>query len=148
MKRHVENCVINSNVKYVYEIVADIESYPDFLPWCIEAKITDTISLEHGGKSKADLTIAFGRFKEKFSSDIIFNKDKFTIEICSLEKPFKILNGKWTFQKIPEGCKVNFEITFEFKSVILDNLIGLVFYQAIKKIVRSFQKRIIDSKRN
>ena len=146
MKRHVENCVINSNVKDVYEIVADIESYPDFLPWCIGAKITDTISFEHGEKSKADLTIAFGRFTESFSSDVVFNKDNLTIEICSLENPFKILNGKWTFRKIAEGCKVNFEITFEFKSVILDKLIGLVFYQAIKKVVRSFQKRIIDAK--
>mgnify|MGYP001337552358 FL=1 len=146
MKSHVENCVVNSNVKDVFEIVADIESYPDFLPWCIDAKITDTISFEHGGKSKADLTIAFGRFTESFSSDIVFNKDNLTIEICSLENPFKILNGKWTFRKIAEGCKVNFEITFEFKSVILDKLIGLVFYQAIKKVVRSFQKRIIDAK--
>jgi len=147
MKSHVENCVVNSNVKDVFEIVSDIESYPDFLPWCIGARLTDTISFEQGEKSKADLTIAFGRFTERFSSDVTFNKDKLTIDICSIEKPFKILNGKWTFQKIAEGCKVNFEITFEFKSVILDKLIGLVFYQAIKKVVRSFQKRIIDLRR-
>ena len=148
MKSHVENCVINSDVQDVFEVVADIESYPDFLPWCVGAKITDTISFEHGEKSKADLTIAFGSFTERFSSDVVLNKDKLTIEICSREKPFKTLNGKWTFKKNTQGCKVNFEITFEFKSVILDKLIGLVFYQAIKKVVRSFQKRIIDEKRD
>ena len=93
MKSHVENCVINSDVQDVFEIVADIESYPDFLPWCVGAKITDTISFEHGEKSKADLTIAFGSFRERFSSDVVLNKDKLTIEICSIEKPFKTLNG-------------------------------------------------------
>ncbi|MFL2790976.1 MAG: type II toxin-antitoxin system RatA family toxin [Paracoccaceae bacterium] len=146
MKSHIESCIINCDVKEVFDVVADIESYPEFLPWCIGAKITDTISVENGIKSKADLTIAFGRFREIFSSNIVLNQEELLIEIYSLEKPFKILDGRWTFLKIEDGCRVNFEIKFEFKSLILDKLIGLVFYQAIRKVVSSFQKRISEKR--
>ena len=146
MKSHIESCIINCDVKEVFDVVADIESYPEFLPWCIGAKITDTVSVENGLKSKADLTIAFGRFKEIFSSDIVLNQEELLIEIYSLKKPFKTLDGRWTFLKIEDGCRVNFEIKFEFKSLILDKLIGLVFYQAIRKVVSSFQKRISEKR--
>ena len=146
MKRHVESCIIYSEIKEVFDLVADIESYPKFLPWCVAATITDKICGKEDTLLKADLTIAFGTFREKFSSNIVLNERNFTIEIFSSDRPFKILHGKWNFLQMDEGCQVSFEIEFEFRSIILDKLIGIVFYQAIKKVVTAFEKRIMTIK--
>ncbi len=146
MKRHVESCIIHSEIKEVFDLVADIESYPRFLPWCAGATITDTICVQEGKRLKADLTIAFGTFREKFPSNIMIDERNFTIEIFSSDRPFKILHGNWNFLQIDEGCRVSFEIRFEFRSIILDKLIGLVFYQAIKKVVTAFKKRMMTIK--
>ena len=147
MKKHIETCIIAAEVQHVFNLVADIEAYPEFLPWCEGARITETMT---GGSGKdyliADLVVAFGSFREIFPSKIVVNKKDFNIEIFSSENPFKVLHGKWDFQKVNDGCQVGFEIKFEFKSKILDNLIGLVFYQSMKKIVKAFQRRAIDLK--
>lgn len=146
MQNHTEICIITSEVREVFDLVADIESYPEFLPWCVGARITEINSEIDAKKLKADLTIAFGSFKEKVSSDIVLNKKGCNIEIFSSDKPFKILHGKWDFKEVNEGCEVSFKIKFEFRSRILGKLIELVFYQAIKRIVKAFQKRIADLK--
>ena len=146
MKRHIESCIISSEIKEAFDLVADIEAYPEFLPWCVGATITETDFIENGKQIKADLTIAFGAFREKFPSQIVLDKKNLVIEIRSSDKPFKMLHGKWNFFQIDEGCLVNFEVIFEFRSVILDKLIGLFFYQAIKKVVTAFKNRMMNKK--
>ena len=146
MKRHVESCIIHSEIKEVFDLVADIESYPKFLPWCVGATITDKICIQGDIRLKADLTIAFGTFREKFPSNIVLDERNLRIEIFSSDRPFKILHGKWNFLQMDDGCQVSFEIEFEFRSIILDKLIGLIFYQAIKKVVTSFKKRMMHIK--
>ena len=146
MKKHIETCIIAAEVQDVFNLVADIESYPEFLPWCEGARITETIPGSRKDYLIADLVVAFGSFREIFPSEIVVDKIDFNIEIFSSENPFKVLHGKWDFKKINDGCQVDFEIKFEFKSKILDKLIGLVFYQSMKKIVKAFQRRAIDLK--
>ena len=144
MKTHTEICIIDSEINEVFNIVADIESYPEFLPWCVGARITETNMQNDFKKLKADLIIAFGSLREKISSDILINEKDYNIEIFSSDKPFKILQGKWNFLQVEKGCKVSFNIKFEFRSKIIDKLIGLVFFKAIKKIVKAFQQRLFD----
>ncbi|MDG2355113.1 MAG: type II toxin-antitoxin system RatA family toxin [Paracoccaceae bacterium] len=146
MKRHVESCIIHSEIKEVFDLVADIESYPKFLPWCVGATITEKICIQGDIRLKADVTIAFGTFREKFHCNIVLDERNLRIEIFSSDRPFKILHGKWNFLQMDEGCQVSFEIEFEFRSIILDKLIGLVFYQAIKKVVTAFKKRMMHIK--
>jgi len=148
MKSHIETCIITSEVPEVFNLVADIESYPEFLPWCAGARITKTISERDKKRLMADLIIAFGSFREKFPSKIVLNEKESTIEIFSSDKPFKVLHGKWCFQKVNSDCHVSFEIKFEFKSKILDKLMGVFFYKAVKQIVKAFQKRVMDLKRH
>ena len=113
MKTHTEICIIDSEVNEVFNIVADIESYPEFLPWCVGARVTETNIQNDFKRLKADLIIAFGSLREKISSDILINEKDYNIEIFSSDKPFKILQGKWNFLKVDRGCKVSFNIKFD-----------------------------------
>ena len=145
MKKHIETCIIGAEVQDVFNLVADIESYPEFLPWCEGARITETIPGSGKDYLTADLVVAFGSFREIFPSKIVVNKKDFNIEIFSSENPFKVLHGKWDFQKVKDGCQVGFEIKFEFKSIILEKLIGLFFFNAVKSIVKAFEEQCLKS---
>ena len=145
MRTHKETYSINANKETIFNVIANIENYPTFLPWCIGARITDTNKLSDILIQKAELVIAFNSFRESFFSDIQLNKENWTINIQSNKKPFKSLNGQWTIQEKDNHCEVSFEIKFEFKSIILEKIIGVVFFNAVKSIVKAFEQQCLKN---
>jgi len=145
MRTHKETYNINANKETIFNVIANIESYPTFLPWCIGARITDTNQLSDILIQKAELVIAFKSFRESFFSDIQLNKKIWTINIQSNKKPFKSLKGQWIIQEKDNHCEVSFEIKFEFKSIILEKIIGVVFFNAVKSIVKAFEKQCLKN---
>ena len=145
MKAHKETYYINSKKEIIYDVIANIENYPTFLPWCIGARIIDTRKDSDVIIKKAELLISFKSFRESFVSEVKLDKNNWTVSIVSNKKPFKLLEGCWIINEKKENCEVSFEIQFELKSIILEKIIGLVFFQSVKSIVKAFEEQCLKS---
>tara|TARA_A100001011_G_scaffold172686_1_gene181508 strand:- start:13 stop:465 length:453 start_codon:yes stop_codon:yes gene_type:complete len=145
MKSHRENYYINSKKEIIFNVIANIENYPSFLPWCIGARIIDTKNVSDIIIQKAELLISFKSFRESFISEVKLDKNNWTVNIVSNKRPFKLLEGCWKIIEKKETCEVSFEISFELKSVILEKIIGLVFFQSVRSIVKAFEDQCLKS---
>lgn len=144
MPRHEVTRELPYSVEQIYDLVADIESYPEFLPWCAGARIRSHDAVHGMGVIDADLIIAFKVFREKFGSRVMLMPQKQRIETNFIDGPFKYLSNYWQFEETPDGCKATCFVDFEFKSVMLQTLIGVVFNEAMSRLVHAFEARAHD----
>ena len=121
----------------LFDLVADIESYPQFLPWCCGARIRK----REKNMVIADLIIGFKGMNEKYTSRVSFNREDLLINVEYENGPFKYLNNHWKFFSAEGGCNIDFYIDFEFKSKILQSLMGSLFSEAVHKMVAAFKAR-------
>ena len=137
--------ILPFSAQQIYQLVMDIEKYPEFLPWCKQAKIISHIS---DSDLHADLLINFKNFFEKYRSDVQFGKlpnNGYFVDVTAIEGPFKTLVNKWKFYDIePAKCRVEFFINFEFNSFILSKLIGSIFERATEKMMAAFEARALE----
>ncbi len=126
----------------IHELVMDIEKYPDFLPWCKQAKIIERAS---SGQLTADLLINFKNFFEKYRSEVKHGKHGaglYFIETRAIDGPFRSLFSSWKIRELEnEKCEVEFFIEFQFNSFILEKMIGGIFEKAALKMIQSFESR-------
>ena len=136
VKRSIE-CSKNQLI----DLVLDIEKYPIFVPFCLDAKIYE--KKDHGDfvLIVADLTIGKGPFKDTYKSDVKFNKKKDTIYVTNLDGPLKYLENKWQFKEDNKITEVSFEVDFELKNRFLNILMTKSFQFGLDKIADAFQKR-------
>ena len=120
----------------MYALVTAVEDYPQFLPWCVGARIRTHTEEE----MVADLTIGFGPFRESFRSRVTLERPRH-IKVRYENGPFRYLNNQWEFLPHPQGCEVDFFVDFEFRSRILQATIGVVFNEAVRRMVGAFNKR-------
>jgi coenzyme Q-binding protein COQ10 len=144
MPTHAERRNVPYSADEMYALIADVGSYPEFLPWCAAARIRETRPLPEGDGEvmDADLVISFKVYRERFGSRVTLRPAARTIDVEYLQGPFRYLQNHWRF--IPTGersCDVDFFVDFEFRSAILQRLIGLVFQEAMLRIVRAFERR-------
>ncbi|MEQ9115442.1 MAG: type II toxin-antitoxin system RatA family toxin, partial [Rickettsiales bacterium] len=131
----------------LFNIVLDIESYPQFIPWCSGARITER-SENH---LLADLVINYKGVNTQYTSKVEFsdtytNNGKYHIKVDHIKGPFKKLTNNWAFSlgKKEGEVKLEFEIDFEMSSSILNKMIGVVFHSATHKMVEAFEKRAYE----
>ncbi|MFO1067250.1 MAG: type II toxin-antitoxin system RatA family toxin [Geminicoccaceae bacterium] len=137
MPTHAEQRRLPYRPEQMYQLVAGVERYPEFLPWCRAARITR----REGTVFFADLVIAFKMFRERFSSKVTLQPES-GVDVEYIEGPFRYLNNHWRFLPDGEGgCIVDFYVDFEFRSKILQNLIGLLFNEAVSRMVAAFETR-------
>jgi len=139
MPTHAERQIVPYSPDQIFDIVADVEKYPQFLPWCVGARIRTRSEQE----LVADLTIGFGPFRESFTSRVTLDHPK-RIRVRYENGPFRYLNNQWDFLPHDKGTEVDFFVDFEFRSRILRAAIGLVFNEAVKRMVGAFRKRARD----
>ncbi|MDA9088121.1 type II toxin-antitoxin system RatA family toxin [Amylibacter sp.] len=144
MPTHTEKRIMPYTAKQMYDLVADVETYPDFLPWCAATRIRKVTKDSHKTIIEADLIIAFKVFRERFGSRVTLKAEKFSIDVEYLDGPFKYLNNHWIFRDVYGGCEADFFVDFEFKSRVLQALIGVVFNEAMQRIVKAFEMRADD----
>ena len=144
MPTHTEKRIMPYTAKQMYDLVADVETYPDFLPWCAATRIRKVTKDSHKTIVEADLIIAFKVFRERFGSRVTLKAEKFSIDVEYLDGPFKYLNNHWIFRDVDGGCEADFFVDFEFKSRVLQALIGVVFNEAMQRIVKAFEMRADD----
>jgi coenzyme Q-binding protein COQ10 len=139
MPTHAEERVLPYTPQQLFALVADIERYPEFLPWCIGARIRERES----NLIVADLIIGFRMVRERFTSRVSLAPPQ-RIDVAYAEGPFRYLNNHWSFSPDPGGCRVGFFVDFEFKSRLLQRLIEVLFSEAVRRMVGAFEKRARD----
>ena len=142
MPHHHETRQLPHSAAQMYALVADVARYPEFLPWTSAARIRSRHPIDGGEVMEADLVISFKLFREKFGSCVALYPDPARIETEYLDGPLKHLKSVWLFRDLPEGgCEVDFTVDFEFRNPILASVIGLVFNEAMTRVVRAFEAR-------
>ena len=136
--------LIECNKEQLVDLVLDIESYPKFIPYCLEAKIYEKKEKEDIISIIADLTIGKGPFKATYKSDVKFYKNTDTIYVTNIEGPLKHLNNKWTFIEKDNFTEISFDIDFEIENKFLNIVMSKSFKYGLDKIADSFQKRAND----
>jgi coenzyme Q-binding protein COQ10 len=136
--------LIECNKEQLIDLVLDIESYPSFIPYCINSKVCEKKEKEDLISIIADLTIGKGQFKATYKSDVKYYKSTDTILVTNIEGPLKHLNNKWTFFEKNNYTEISFDIDFEIKNKFLNIVMSKSFKYGLDKIADSFQKRAND----
>ena len=136
MPTHAEERHLPFSQQQLFYLVADIERYPEFLPWCAACRVT-----KHEGRLiEADLLIGFKMVRERFTSRVTLSAPD-RIDVQYLDGPFRYLNNHWVFKPTEDGCVIDFYIDFEFRSRLLQRLMGPLFNEAVRRMVSAFDSR-------
>jgi coenzyme Q-binding protein COQ10 len=144
---HKEIRIVPHSPRQLYELVADIEKYPDFLPWCIAARNRSREATADGELIDADLVLGFKMFRERVRSKVTLHPpdDDETggrIDVEYVEGPLRYLQNHWVF--VPAeggGCEIDFFVDFEFHSRLLQKIVGALFHEAVSRMVAAFERR-------
>lgn len=140
MTVHSEQRVILFRPEQLFDLVADVRRYPEFLPWCVGARIrssSETLIV-------ADLMIGYKLVRERFTSRVTLDREGRRIDVEYADGPFKYLDNHWIFHPHPDGCLVDFHVDFEFRSAVLQKIIAVLFNEAVKRMVAAFETRAHD----
>ena len=135
---------IECKKEQLIDLVLDIEKYPAFVPFCIDAKVHERKEQGDLILIVADLTIGKGPFKDTYKSDVKYNKKEDSIYVTNLDGPLNHLENKWYFKEENNLTKISFEIDFELKNDFLNIVMTKSFQFALDKIADAFQKRAED----
>ena len=139
--RHSERRVVKYQPAQLFDLVADVPRYPEFLPWCFAGRIRRH---ERPTVEIAELSIGFGPFHEKFVSRVVKAPDDPAgprIDTTGIEGPFRLLKSRWIFRPHPEGSEIDFELEFDFRSLLLQKTVQLLFAEAVRRMVSAFEAR-------
>jgi coenzyme Q-binding protein COQ10 len=124
----------------LYDLVADIGCYPDFIQWIRRMTIFDSVREGAVWKARAETEVGFLTFRERFTSEIVGHRDKLTIDVAQVRGPFRRLRNAWRFAEAPGGTDVDFYIEFEFRNFILQALADTNRDLAVNGVIDSFVK--------
>ncbi|SMF25257.1 coenzyme Q-binding protein COQ10 [Tistlia consotensis] len=141
MPTHGEQRLLPYPPRQLYELVADVGRYPEFLPWCVAARVR-----EHDERHVvADLVIGFRMVRERFTSKVALRDEPgqpLRIDVAYVEGPFRYLNNHWIFIEQPDGgTLIDFFVDFEFRSKLLQTMIQPLFNEAVRRMVGAFETR-------
>ena len=126
----------------MFDLVADVESYPDFLPLCEDLKIRRRAQSGEGIETLvAEMAVGYKAIRESFTSRVTLDRPRLQILVEYVDGPFSYLENRWTFRPVPGGCEVEFFIDYEFRSLALRLLMGAMFDRAFRKFVEAFEER-------
>jgi coenzyme Q-binding protein COQ10 len=137
MPRHSETKHLPYTPEQLFDLVADVEHYDDFLPWVVAVRVRSSNAAE----TVADLVVGFNAFKERFTSRVV--KERPT-RICVdyVEGPLKYLHNEWRFERAADGgTKVHFSVDFAFRSRLFETLAGALFDRALRRMTGAFEQR-------
>lgn len=137
MPRYQERRTLPYAPEELYALVADVEKYPEFLPWCVGARVWKRTEREIW----ADLMIGFKMFRETFTSRVQLTPSHL-IEVEYVKGPLKHLTNRWDFIPEPGGhCTIDFHVDFEFRNQLFEKLVGGLFTEAVHRMVKAFEIR-------
>lgn len=141
MPTHAEKRVLPFTPEQMFDLVADVDRYPEFLPWCTATRVRS----RDGDEMVADMVIGFKMFREKYTSRVHLDRPG-RVDVAYEQGPFKYLNNHWIFNPHPgpngaQWVEIDFYVDFEFHSALLQKMIGAVFNEAVQRMVNAFETR-------
>jgi len=137
MPIHNETREVPYTAQQMFNLVAAVDEYPEFLPWCLAARV----DRKGNNVLLAELVIGFKMIRERFGSRVVLHPPH-VIEVEPTHGPFKRMSNRWRFTDRPEGgCRIDFYVDFQFRSRILQKLIGMLFDEAVRRMVVAFEAR-------
>ena len=133
--------LIECKKEQLIDLVLDIEKYPEFVPFCMGAKVYEKKEKGNLLLIIADLTIGKGPFKDTYKSDVKFNKKDDSIYVTNLDGPLKHLENKWQFKENNKITEISFEVDFELKNRFLNIVMTKSFQFGLDKIADAFEER-------
>jgi coenzyme Q-binding protein COQ10 len=138
MPTHAEKRELPYRPEQLFDLVADIERYPEFLPWCVGVRVRS----REDDLVVADLVIGFKMVRERFTSRVKLDPRNLRIDVAYTDGPFRHLNNHWVFEPLANGnCRIDFYVDFEFRSPVLQRIIGMLFNEAVRRMVHAFEGR-------
>ena len=141
MPTHSETRQLPYSAQQMYDLVADVGRYPEFLPWTAAARIRSDEDRGDHRVMDADLVISFKVFRERFTSRVVLWPEAKKIDTEYLDGPFKYMKSNWHFEDNLEGCQVHFFVDFEFRNAMFERLAGQYFDRAFRKMMGAFEAR-------
>jgi coenzyme Q-binding protein COQ10 len=143
MKKFSSKRRVHHSASEMFDLVADVERYPEFVPLCRQLKIRQRTSKPDGTEIiVADMTVSFKLVREAFTSRVTLDRPNLKILVEYLQGPFSNLENRWSFEPKPDaGCDVGFFLAYEFKSRVLAILMGTMFDTAFQRFAAAFEKR-------
>jgi coenzyme Q-binding protein COQ10 len=135
--------IISCKKKDLIDMVLDIESYPEFVPWCLEGKIHERKESKDLVEINGDLKVGKRFLNETYTSSVLYYKEKDKILVTNIEGPLKYLKNEWKFKEINNSTQLDFSIDFELKNTLLNNIIKSYFNFGLNKIADAFEKRAL-----
>ncbi|MBF0164435.1 MAG: type II toxin-antitoxin system RatA family toxin [Magnetococcales bacterium] len=139
MAKHTSTTLVPFTPEQMYTLVADMDRYPEFIPWIVKARKYD----EKGNRFMSEMTFAFKGLRETFfTEDHVVPNESIRIQLVS--GPFRDLESEWRFSPAEGGARIDFFISFSFKNRLLDLTLGPVFGEASKRMVEAFKQRATE----
>ena len=139
MPKHTETRHLPYTPEQMFDLVADVRRYPEFLPWVSAMRVRSDSETE----TLADMIVGFKGLRETFTSRIQKTRpDAITVDY--IDGPLKYLRNEWRFRREEGGCAVDFSVDFAFKNRVFEMLAGQVFGQALRKMIGAFETRAAD----
>lgn len=130
------------SARQMFDLVADVEKYPEFLPWCVALRVLNRHMEADGGTLFAEMVVAYKVFRERFRSEVLLDAMSKRIDVYYIDGPFERLHNNWRFADLPEGGSiVDFYIQFEFHSLVLQATARAVFEKAFARMSEAFIRR-------
>ena len=137
MPRHLEKRRLPFTPEQMFSVVLDVDAYPEFLPWCTACRVYN----RSPAGFEADLVLGFRMFSERLTTRVTFERPS-AVHVDYVSGPMKYLHNDWRFAEDGAGgCVVDFQVDFEFKSRLLETLIGALFEEAVHRMVLAFETR-------
>ena len=140
----IKEHTVSYPIKQVFELVADVTQYEEFIPWCSKSVVLEK---KEDHAFEADLTVGFGPFEETYRSQVACTPYREIYVRCH-EKPLKHLETRWQFEEVsPTQTKVTFEINFSLRSRLFQTMIKAAFQQSMDQVLQAFEKRLAELER-
>ncbi|HSM96345.1 MAG TPA: type II toxin-antitoxin system RatA family toxin [Rhizomicrobium sp.] len=141
MTSHSESRIVPYSADRMYAIVADVERYPEFVPWTVSLRVLKREPFGEGEVLTAETVVGFRALRERYKSRVVLDPKARTVDVTQVEGVFRELENHWRFTPESEGCRVDFSIRFAFKSRMLEAVAGAAFGLVVTQMTRAFEER-------
>ncbi len=124
------------SARQMFDLVADVGRYGEFLPWVVATRVKSN----DGHEMVADMLVGFKMLREKFTSRVTFDAPH-SLTVHYIDGPMRDLDNRWLFRDTPEGCELEFSVSFTFRNPLFESLAGQYFDKAFRKMVAAFEER-------
>jgi coenzyme Q-binding protein COQ10 len=125
----------------MYRVVADVERYPEFLPWVVALRVKSRERVKERDVVLAEMSVGYGALRERYTSRVLLDPVGRAIDVVQTDGPFRILENRWRFEQVADSCRVDFTVKFEFRSKVLHNLASRAFERVMLKMTDAFEER-------